>query len=40
MAYAVNKKNTKLADEINAELAKLKKDGWYKANYKKWFGDI
>jgi polar amino acid transport system substrate-binding protein len=37
MAFAVNKKNAKLANEINAELARLKKNGWYKQNYDEWF---
>lgn len=39
MAFAVNKKNTKLLREINEELAKLKKNGWYDQNYKKWIGE-
>lgn len=38
MAFAVNKNNTKLAEEVNAELAKLKESGWYQKNYAKWIG--
>jgi polar amino acid transport system substrate-binding protein len=38
MAFALNKENKKLTDEINEELANLKKSGWYDENRKKWFG--
>jgi polar amino acid transport system substrate-binding protein len=39
MAFALNKKDKKLANEINKELTNLKKNGWYDENYKKWFGE-
>jgi polar amino acid transport system substrate-binding protein len=38
MAFALNKKDKKLANEINKELDNLKKSGWYDENHKKWFG--
>jgi polar amino acid transport system substrate-binding protein len=38
MAYAVNLENKALADEINTELKKLRKNGWYKKNYNNFIG--
>ncbi|GMO57826.1 MAG: ABC transporter substrate-binding protein [Rickettsiales bacterium] len=38
MAYAVNLEDKALADEINAELAKMRKNGFYKKNYNRFMG--
>ncbi|MFU0842811.1 MAG: Amino acid ABC transporter substrate-binding protein [Burkholderia sp.] len=37
-AMIVNKKNTKLADELNAALKKMHENGEYDKLYTKWFG--
>lgn len=37
--YGFNKSNTKLKDEFNRYLAKIKSDGTYDSIYKKWFLD-